>query len=186
MIKNKTFDNQSWPLPDTEFENCTFKSSSFNQADLSGFEFKDCTFHSCDLSMVKLEATVLYGVLFENCKLIGTDFSKVSRFLFSISFTKSILDYCLFHKSNLKKTTFDHCSLRETIFAETDLTEARFLQSDLTDATFERCNLISADFRTAQNFTIDTSQNRVKNARFAYPGVLGLLRHLGIVLEDDF
>ncbi|PKP27432.1 MAG: hypothetical protein CVU06_02045 [Bacteroidetes bacterium HGW-Bacteroidetes-22] len=185
MYKNKAFDAQSWPLPDTEFENCTFTGCTFNQTDLSGFEFKDCSFHSCDLSMVKLEAAVLHGVLFENCKLIGTDFSKVSRFLFTISFRKSILDYCLFHKTNLKKTTFDHCSLRETIFAEADLTEAKFPQSDLTDATFEHCNLMSADFRTAQNYTIDTSQNRVKNARFAYPGVLGLLKHLGIALEDD-
>ena len=50
-------------------------------------------------------------------------------------------------------------------------------------ASFDRTNLEKADLRTANNYTIDPAINRVKKARFAYPGVLGLLRNYDLRID---
>ena len=154
------------------------------QSDLTGYEFTGCTFKLCDFSMVKLDAVVLNNVLFDQCKLLGSDFSQVSRFMFKVRFQGTILDYTLFHKTNLKKTVFEQCSLREVIFSETDLSESAFSGCDLTDASFDRCNLMGVDWRTALNYTIDPVKNKVRKGRFSWPGVVGLLRHLDVEIDE--
>lgn len=183
--KNFSYDDPGLPAGETEFENCVFSGCQLSQSDLTGYEFTGCTFRLCDFSMVKLDGVVLNNVLFDQCKLLGCDFSKVSRFMFKVRFLSTILDYTLFHKTNLKKTVFEKCSLREVIFSEADLSESTFSGCDLTDAAFDGCNLAGADLRTAMNYVIDPVKNRVKKGRYSWPGAVGLLRHLDVEIGDD-
>jgi uncharacterized protein YjbI with pentapeptide repeats len=60
-------------------------------------------------------------------------------------------------------------------FTETDLTEAKFENCDLSSATFENTILQKADLRTAYNYSIDPSINKLKKAKFSMTGIAGLL-----------
>ena len=183
MLRNQTFENYQVTDDQTDFEKCTFQKANFSKVVLESFEFTDCTFINCDFSMAKLTNTVFSRVQFIDCKLMGVDFSKCSRFTFSVAFDKCILNYCFFLKNNLKKTMFKDCVIKEASFSESDLSFATFHQCDLLSTVFERNNLECCDFRTAQNYTLNPSDNKIKKAKFSFPGVLGLLSHLNIEID---
>jgi fluoroquinolone resistance protein len=166
-----------------EFSECTFVNCDFSNADFSAAELTECKFISCNLSMAKLENTVLNQVHFSNCKILGVDFSKCSKFLFSVSFEGCILNYSLFFKNDLKSTRFNKCQLNEASFVETNLTMAKFMDCELDKAVFDRANLEKADFSTSRNYAINPEINKLKKARFSLPDVVGLLSHLDIVIE---
>lgn len=166
-----------------EFSNILFKNSDFTSKELNAIEFTDCTFENCDFSMTQLNNVVLTRIKFDNCKLLGIDFSKCSKFAFSVNFTNCILNYSHFNKNNLGKVNFTNCQIKEANFFDTDLSKANFNNSDLQNTIFERCQLVNADFRNARNYIINPTENNIKKARFDFPGVLGLLQHFDIVIE---
>lgn len=183
MLKKQTFTNYILNQDETDFENCTFQKSNFSKLDLESYEFSDCTFIDCDFSMTKITGVVFSNIKFVDCKIMGVDFSKCSRFTFSVSFEKCILNYCFFLKNSLKKTIFKDCIIKEAAFSECDLSFALFHNCDLLTTVFERNNLECCDFRSAQNYNLNPSDNRIKKAKFSYPGVIGLLSHLNIIIE---
>jgi uncharacterized protein YjbI with pentapeptide repeats len=134
--------------------------------------------------MIILDNTLLSNVNFFNCKMLGVDFGKCSKFTFQISFEECILNYSFFFKNKLKNITFQKCILKEVNFIEADLTSAAFPECDLSNAVFERCNLMGCDFTSAQNYTINPSDNKIKKAKFSYPSVLGLLSQYNIIIEQ--
>lgn len=173
-----------FPQDISEFSNYAFNDCDLSQLDLTSKEFIDCTFINCDFSMAIIEHAVFSRVKFIGCKLIGLDFSRCSKYVFSVSFSESILDYCLFHKKKMKKTEFNKCSMKEMTFIECELTNSKFDDCDLTRTLFEKCNLEKSDFSTAYNYELIPSENNIKKAKFAYPGVMGLLRWLDIEILD--
>lgn len=168
----------------TEYSHCIFRNGRFEKADLSSFEFTDCRFEFCDLSMATLTNTVFARVHFLGCKMLGLDYARCNKYMFTVSYETSILDYSLFNEINLRKTTFTKCKMQDVHFAGVDMQQAVFDECDLSNAVFERCNLSDSDFRTSHNYAINPSENKVKDARFSYPGVLGLLRHLDIEVDS--
>lgn len=186
LHEDKTFHQSNFSEQDisgNEYIRCTFSHCDFSKSDLSGNDFVECTFEHCNLTMVKLNDTGLKDISFLDCKVMGVDFHPCSKFMFEVRFEKCQVDYSSFFQKKMKKTRFTECSLRETDFTETDLTEAIFSQCDLQMAVFDRTNLEKADLRTATNYTIDPALNRIRKARFAYPGVLGLLRNYDIRID---
>jgi uncharacterized protein YjbI with pentapeptide repeats len=107
----------------------------------------------------------MLGMLFNNCNDLG----------FSVQFENCQLNHSSFFKLKLKKTIFNNCSLEEVDFSECDLTESKFDGSQLKDARFDRTNLEKTDFRNASFYSIDPEINKVKKAKFSFPGVIGLL-----------
>jgi uncharacterized protein YjbI with pentapeptide repeats len=140
-------------------------------------------FINCNFSNLKWNGVGLKDVQFINCKLVGVDFSVCNDFLFTVSFKECQLDFATFFQKKLKKTKFEDCILKETDFAEVDLTETIFKNCTLEGAVFEKTNLFKADFRTSTNYTIDPEKNIMKKAKFAYPGVLGLLNKYDILID---
>ena len=67
--------------------------------------------------------------------------------------------------------------------AETNMKGVSLYDCDLADATFERTDLTQADLRGAKNYIIDPDINKLKNARFSIPEVLGLLAKYSIKIE---
>jgi uncharacterized protein YjbI with pentapeptide repeats len=189
MVKN-IFDDQIFDKFDIsqglhhEFTNCTFRGCDFSNESFGQAELTDCTFVSCNLSMVTFGNTVLNNVKFNDCKVMGVDFSKCSKFLFSVSFEKCVLNYSVFLKNDLKNTIFKRCILQETSFIETNLNSAKFLDCDLTRATFDRANLEKADLSTSRNYIINPEINKLKKTKFSMPDVLGLLSNLDIIITD--
>ena len=171
------------PEWDGEFDHCVLERCDFSRQEFDGAEFAHCTFLNCDLSNAILENLALHHTVFSGCKWVGVDFGKCSKYQFSAQFVDCILDYAVFDHNTLKKIHFERCSLREVSFNECHLGEAWFDHCTLERAVFTRCNLEGADFRTAMDYALDPQQNRVRQARFALPGVLRLLDPLQIRID---
>lgn len=171
------------PLPGTEFEGCVFRECDFTEADFADFDFVDCRFEKCRLGMVCLEAAGLREVEFEGCEMRGVDFGLCRRFGFAATFRACHLSFCSFHELKMPKATFAGSTLKECFFSECDLTQADFSGCDLERTLFDRCRLEKADFRTAFQYTIDPSVNRMRGARFSREGLDGLLVQYGLEIE---
>jgi fluoroquinolone resistance protein len=169
--------------PKREFADCTFINCNFSKADLSNDDFMDCHFKGCNLSLAKMENAGIKNIQFTDCKLTGIDFSRCNNFNFSASFENCPLDYSSFFQKKMKKTLFADCSLKETDFTETDLSMAVFKNCDLMNASFVNAILEKADFRTARNYALDPELNKIKKAKFSFPGVAGLLVKYNIDIE---
>ncbi|HEX8333888.1 MAG TPA: pentapeptide repeat-containing protein [Segetibacter sp.] len=186
-IEDKSFERIDYTekeLTKAEYDNCTFTDCDFSNADLSGMAFSECEFSGCNLSNVKTIKTSFRDVQFEDSKLLGIHFENCDDFLFSVSFTNCILNLSSFYKLKIKKTTFKNCSLHEVDFTEADLTGSVFETCDLLMAAFENTILEKADLRTAFNYSIDPTINKIKKAMFSKAGITGLLDKLDIKIDD--
>jgi fluoroquinolone resistance protein len=163
-----------------EYEHCSFLNCNFSNTNLNNFLFSACVFDGCNLGMAQLNGTAFRQIQFNNCKLLGLHFEQCNQFLFEVAFDNCILNLSSFYKQKLKKTKFSNTGLHEADFTETDLTSAVFENCDLAGAIFEQAILEKTDFRTAFNYSINPERNRIKKARFSFPGVTGLLHHYDI------
>jgi uncharacterized protein YjbI with pentapeptide repeats len=185
-IEGKIFDEKfilENPLCCGEYENCSFITCNFSNADFSKFSFTDCEFIDCNLSNVKLIQTALRSVKFKGCKLTGLHFDNCHEFLFAVSFDNCMLQLSSFYNRKLTKTNFANCILHEVDFTSADLTQAVFTHCDLSGAFFDNTILEKADLRTAYNYDINPAHNRLKKARFSTAGISGLLHQYDIEIE---
>jgi uncharacterized protein YjbI with pentapeptide repeats len=165
------------------YEQCEFIGCDFMNQDLSGYVFTDCSFNDCNLSMVKLNNTGFKDIKFSTCKLLGLRFDDCNAFGFAVSFDTCILNHSSFYKAKLANTRFIRCQLHEVEFTEADLSSVIFDECDLSFSTFDQTNLEKVDFRTAVNFSINPTINRMKNAKFSRDKLAGLLDFFSIVIE---
>lgn len=170
-------------LAEADYENCRFLNCNFSNANLSNIHFAGCSFSSCNLSMVTIMKTAFRDSSFADCKLLGLHFENCHPFLFEVRFTNCLLNLSSFYEVKLAKTKFINTSLQEVDFTGTDLTAAVFDNCDLLSARFDQSILEKADLRTAYNYSIDPSVNRIKKAKFSMPWVVGLLDALDIEVE---
>ena len=184
FYENEVFDkHRELPCADGEFLRCHFEGMDLSRFHFDGSEFSYCRFTQCDLSMAVLYNVAMQETRFAGCKMAGIDFGKCSRFAFDLHAEDSLLDYAVFSGNNLSRSSLKGCRLREAAFTECNLSGVCFEDCDLERALFERCDLQGADLRTARNYEIRPELNRLRKARFSYPGVIGLLSHLDIRVE---
>ncbi|MEY4273215.1 MAG: Adenylate cyclase [Bacteroidota bacterium] len=170
-------------LPLGEYEACTFRNCVFESADFKNYQFVDCTFESCNFSLVKLSGASLQKVHFKDCKMQGIRFEACNPFLFEVHFQNCVLNLSSFYQINGKGMSLKECSLHEVDFTEANFTEAKFEDCDLAGALFDRTNLEKADLRTAYNYRISPTINRLKKAKFSQEGLAGLLSDFGIEIS---
>jgi len=53
--------------------------------------------------MVKIDGVGFRDISFKDCKVMGVDFTRCNRLMFSFYFEKCILDYSTFYGTKLKK-----------------------------------------------------------------------------------
>lgn len=184
--EGKTFNNVDYAerqLENREFIKCVFDSCDFSKADLSYNSFIDCQFNACNFSLVVIEGTRLQHIRFTGCKLLGVNFSKADKLMFSFMFEDCIMDYSTFFGRKLRKTKLRNCSLKEVDFESADLAGSVFENCELEGAMFVRCNLERTDFRSSRNFVIDPSINTVKETRFLASNLAGLLYKYDLDIE---
>jgi fluoroquinolone resistance protein len=168
---------------DRQFEDCQFISCDFSYADLSHITFINCVMDTCNLSLIKVTNTGFQNVDFKDCKITGVNFGDISNFSLTVSFTKCLMDYTVWHKKKLKGTVFNECSFEEADFSETDFTNAVFEKCNLNRAIFNRTILKGADLRTAYNFNIDPENNSISKAKFSADALGGLLIKYNLIIE---
>jgi fluoroquinolone resistance protein len=175
-------------LTEVEFERCSFERCSFKETAFYRCRFTDCTFVDCDLSLTKLPNARFTGVAFKNTKAIGIDWTQIGvsttdRAMLSIGFEGCSLDFSTFYGLSLAESRFLRCSAKGVEFSEVDLSGCDFRETDLEHAKFSRTNLQKANFVGAFNYEIDPTENRVKNASFSIPEVVGLLRGFDVNVD---
>ena len=106
---------------------------------------------------------------------MGIHFANANTFLLEMRFNNCQLDYTSFYKLKLPKLNFTDCSLRDSDFVEADIVGADFSGCDMYGTSFERTNLSKADFRTASNYNLDPSLNKMTGAKFTAYGLAGLV-----------
>ncbi len=183
LYEDKVFENVDYSekkLSKSEYDNCKFENCNFSKTDISNSDFMDCSFKGCNFSLALVNNTGLKKIKFSNCKLAGIDFGVCNNFLFAVSFENCYLDYSSFFQKKMKSAGFTDCSLKEVDFTEADLSLAVFKNCDLLNAAFIGTSLEKADFRTAKNYSFDPELNKIKKAKFTYPGVIGLLTKYNI------
>ena len=104
----------------------------------------------------------------------------MNAFLLEMIFLSCNLNYASFYQVNLKNTDFSESTIQEADFTEANLAGSVFNNCDLQNAVFDRTNLMGANLATASNYLINPTNNVVKNARFSYPGMVGLLASFNV------
>jgi fluoroquinolone resistance protein len=168
---------------DTKFIRCTFADAFFHEC-----QFKNCAFIQCDLGMLRVKSSRFASVQFEQCKVVGVNWTEASwekgGFFPLIDFEDCTLNYSTFFGLKLNKTKMIRCTALQVDFGEADLTGAVFSHTDLSGSIFMHTNLTQADFVNATNYNISAKNNTLKKAKFSLPEAMSLLRSLNIILVD--
>lgn len=186
LIEDEVFEKQDFAkirLPQGDYEYCKFLNCNFSEGFLNGILFLECEFIDCNLSSAYITGTSFQDVKFTGCKLLGLHFETANPFGFSIHITDCQLNHASFYQVVLKNATIINSKLHHVDFTETDLTETCFDDCDLQHAVFENTNLEKADFRNAINYSIHPDNNKLKGAKFALEGVVGLLHKYGVKID---
>jgi len=171
-----------------EFEDCTFKTCNFSEATFKQCRFIDCLFLKSNLSVVDFNQSKLNNVTFDQCKLIGIDWTRITWSSIvtgsPITFTDSILNDGSFFGLALEELVAENCQAHAVDFREGDFNHANFSKTDFMNSLFNETNLSYADFSDASNYQIDVYFNKVNGARFCRIEALSLLEGLEIELVD--
>lgn len=167
----------------SSYEACRFIGLDFTAVKVSQSKFLDCTFEECNLSNCSLVDTVLNGVSFYNCKLLGLHFEYANAFGFSCQFDNCLLKHASFYQMNLQNCKFLNCDLEGVEFTEVKAMGVSFDGSNLLNAHFERSDLRKARFIGVQNLQIDPELNSMKEATLQAAQLPGLLLKYGLNIQ---
>ena len=165
------------------FEKCTFTDCDFTNSDFSNSLFVDCRFANSNFRATKLSDTKLHNVDFDDCKILGLDFTQISTFIVKIGFRNSQILKCNFSLLELKESDFSDSCINQCDFFRTNAAKSNFSGSDLKGSIFENTDLTKADFTNAQNYSINPLINTIKHAIFTMPEAMTLLDSLEITIQ---
>ena len=182
-IKDANYDAKI--LIDIEFEYVEFQDCSFVETVFENCRFIDCTFKTSDMSLCKAKYTQFLDVLFEDCRVVGVNWSQIQSNLgVSIEFSHSVVNDSIFTEVDFRGSRLDHCKIRRCVFSHSNLQETNFQGSDLEHTIFQHVDLRKADFRNAQNYFLDILGDiKLKGASFSPIEAQNLLKSLEIKIE---
>ena len=179
----KNIDFTATPLAYRDFEQCVFTDCNFNGVDLSDLNFINCLFVDCNLSLAQINSTSFQEVKFLNCKMTGFNLETCNPFGLKVHFDNCIINESSFYELQLQKTHFKGCNLQHSDFAYANLSQVFFENCNLDQTVFDQTNLEKANLSSAYNFTINPTQNKLKNAKFSKENCIGLLSSFQIKIE---
>jgi fluoroquinolone resistance protein len=185
IFENQMFANQErkeGQFVNLEFYKCIFKKCKFIGSIFQKCRFEDCDFIECDLSLIKPRYSSFFDVKFENCKLVGVNWTEAATPL-RVNFYSCTINLSTFDGLNLKKITMTKCIAKEVNFIEADLSGGNFNSTDFAGSRFLKTNLAQSDFRQATNYSIDPTKNFLKKTKFSLPEAVSFLSWLDIVLD---
>ena len=175
-------------LEDTVFEDCEFNHCNFYSAKFSHCKFNNCTFNYCNLSVINIAYSRFYAIVFNECKLSGTDWTRADwpNFNpdFELTFRKCILTNASFFGLTLNNLTMEECKSVDVDFRESDLTGSVMTGCDFSGSLFNQTVLHAVNFTDSWNYNINVLNNTVTKAIFSRLEALALLESLGIELVD--
>lgn len=184
MTENKNVNNvelQRVGLDDC-YLNCTFELCDFSKMTFRNVHFEECVFKQCNFSMAKMFCQ-LNDVEFVECKIVGTDFSGITKLSNSLKFVKCNLLYASFVETKLIESRFIECSIVECDFMNSDLSRSLFDRCDLSRSIFTETNLERVNLETSYGFAINPTTNRINKLIISESELRGLVAHLNIVVK---
>ncbi|MBM7074075.1 pentapeptide repeat-containing protein [Shewanella sp. 202IG2-18] len=171
-----------------EFEDCQFKYCDFSEVLFENCNFINCIFENCNLSLANFSGSKLFELKFEDCKLVGIDWTKAEwptfHLDFGLSFSHCTLNDSSFFGLTLHELSFNECKLHDVDFREGDYTNSSMRYCDFRHALFMKTNLQGVNFSESEEYIIDVLENNIKGAKFSRFEALSLLEGLGIELID--
>jgi len=171
-----------------EFDGCTFNECDFSESIFNACKFIDCLFLKCNLSVVNIAHSKFSDVTFDECKIVGVDWTQASWASFKlpspIKFQKCIINDSSFFGLSLEEMVLEECKAHDVDFREGDFCESNFTYTDFLNSLFNNTNLAGADFTEAVNYNIDIYFNEIKRAKFSRYEAVRLLNNLDIELVD--
>jgi len=175
-------------IESTIFEDCTFIECSFSESVFNNSKFVDCEFSKCNLSIIKVKFSKFSDVIFDECKMIGVDWTTVSwpsiKLCSQIKFYKCIINDSVFFGLNLAEIVIEECKAHDVDFRDGDFSESNFSHTDFKGSLFNQTNLSGASFIEAINYSIDINFNNISKAKFSRYEAIRLLDSLDIELVD--
>ncbi len=170
-----------------ELEGCRLDGCVLEGAVLRECTFTDCTFTGCNLTMAALDGSRFTDCRFVDCKALAVGWGRAAPASLSArpwDMVRCRLDLGSFRDAQAAGSRFADCSLREVDLAGADLRRADLGGCDLAAATFAGTDLREASLVGASGYVVDPAANRVRGLRVDTAGAGGLLRALGLVVED--
>ena len=165
------------------FESCRFEGITFGEMDWRNARFENCTFLHCNLTGVRWTGARLHGVLFEECVLDKLRWNTLTTLFLSIELKHCQATFGDWSDMDLNRTGFQESNLTGCDFSGADARHVDWSGSKLTEVIFHGTDLREGDFRTALDWTIDPSENKVRDTRFSRHGLQGLVSRLGLNLD---
>jgi fluoroquinolone resistance protein len=161
-------------LYDVEFYNCEFRNVVLINGKLKSCRFEQCSFSNSDLSLVTIADSSFSDVSFENCKLIGINWTKIGL-PFKIGFNNCKINDSVFAGMDLRSISIVSCDVHNVDFEKCNMSKSTLTGSDFLNTTFGGANLSFADLTDARNYRINPTQTNIKKAKFSQPEVFALL-----------
>lgn len=171
------------PLPKAEYTDCNFTNCNFENSDLSNINFLECDFVDCNFSNANVIHTSFNAINFKGCKILGVLFQNCNPFLLAFKFTDCTLNLSSFYQLKINYTKFLNCIMHQVDFTETEAKQVVFKDCDLKQSIFDHTNLEYSDFYSAYNFSINPTNNQIKNASFSKENISGLLDNFNIKIK---
>lgn len=174
-------------LSGVEFEGCRFDGSVLEKAVLRGCRFTDCTFTACNLTMVDLAGSRFTDCRFVECKALAVAWSRADSAPLSQrpwDMERCRLDLGSFRDAVVPGARFTGCSMREVDLGGADLQRAELTGCDLTAATITGTDLRAATLAGSSGYAFDPAENRVAGLTVDAAAAGGILRTIGLVVED--
>lgn len=188
VVDGSVFDKVDWErVEQSEFLGCTFIGSNFSEAIVSDTRFVECRFDRCDFSLWKPPDSLVGGCHFEDCRMLGIDWTIGSwprvRLYEANTFLRCDLSLGTFADLDLGPTRFSECRLRESSFRFARMVGADLKGSDCLGADFRGADLSGASLVGVAGLTIDPLSSKLQDASVDADGAIAILESLGINLE---
>ncbi len=170
-----------------ELEGCRFDASVLEKGILRDCVLTDCSFTGCNLSMVVLDGTRFTDCRFIDCKALAVAWGSAAPTPLSTrpwDFERCRLELGSFRDAPARGSRFADCSMRECDLAGADLRGAELNGCDLGAAIFAGTDLREASLVGSTGYVVDPGTNRVRGLRVDGAGAGGILRALGLVVEE--
>lgn len=169
------------------FDECTFDGCIFDSCTFIDVSFKKCMFHRCTIINPQYKSGSLNQIVVQECQLIGIIWEQIidkRQYIQPIDkIEASFLKYNTFYNLDLSRFCFSGNTIQSSEFQECQLIASDFSACNLNETIFDQCNLEKAVFREAHGYSINIFTNKLKQAIFSYPDVIGLLAPLEIVID---
>ncbi|MFO6423532.1 pentapeptide repeat-containing protein [Motilimonas sp. KMU-193] len=170
------------------FQACVFRGLDLSDGQWRHCQFIDCQFIGCNLSNLNLLGSQFERVQFEQCKMIGIDWT-LAKWLDYVFEATVCFNDCRLCDSSFFGLELDDLQLTNCIAHRVDFREGRFVSadfsgSDFANSLFNRTNLSRSDFSDALNYHMDLTANTLTKAKFSRAQALCLLAFADIQLLD--